>query len=287
VRRPARLAPPVARVPRFDHVFLYFFENQDYDAMVGNTRQAPYFNSLIAHGSLLADTFAEEHPSDGNYLAIAGGSTFGIPLTDPLEENPRFTVDRRNLGDLITAAHESWKDYAQGANGPCDDTVHGSYWNDDPEFMYFRDVRTRPAYCAQHLVPLTQMYTDLAHASTTPSFDWVEPDDCTDMEGCGIASGDHFLKSTLGRIESSPAWTTQRSLVIITFDEDAYDHEHPAQRIATVVFGSKDVRSGYVSHVRYTHYSLLRTIESALGLGTMTLNDRYARPVNDVFDAAP
>ena len=50
------------------------------------------------------------------------------------------------------------------------------------------------------------------------------------------------------------------------------------------------MRQGYVSHVRYTHYSLLRTIEAALGLGTLTANDRYAEPVNDVFlpgQAAP
>ncbi|MGD0238885.1 MAG: hypothetical protein ABSB59_01000 [Streptosporangiaceae bacterium] len=43
------------------------------------------------------------------------------------------------------------------------------------------------------------------------------------------------------------------------------------------------MRPGYVSKVRYTHYSLLRTIEAALGLGTLTQNDRYAQPVNDVF----
>jgi hypothetical protein len=44
-----------------------------------------------------------------------------------------------------------------------------------------------------------------------------------------------------------------------------------------------------VSHVRYTHYSLLRTIEAALGLGTLTPNDRYAQAMNDVFghQAAP
>lgn len=286
VRHPAVLAPPVAHIPHFDHVFLYFFENEDYSKIVGNTKQAPYFNSLIPDGSLLADTFAEEHPSDGNYLAIAGGSTFGIPLTDPLEENPRYTIDRRNLGNLIGAAHESWKDYAQGANGPCDDTVHGSYWNDDPEFMYFRNVRTRPKYCAAHLVPLTEMYSDLKSASTTPSFDWVEPDDCTDMEGCGITAGDQFLKHTFGQIKNSPAWKTQRSLLIITFDEDGYDHEHPAQLVPTIVLGSQDVRQGYVSHTRYTHYSLLRTIEAALGLGTLTKNDRYAQPLNDVFDTA-
>ena len=65
----------------------------------------------------------------------------------------------------------------------------------------------------------------------------------------------------------SPAWRTQRSLAIITLDEDGYNHEHPAQRVPTLVLGSDGVRQGYVSHVRYTHYSLLRTIEGALGLG--------------------
>ncbi len=56
------------------------------------------------------------------------------------------------------------------------------------------------------------------------------------------------------------------------------------------MIGSAGIRQGYVSRVRYTHYSLLRTIEAALGTGTLTANDRYAQPVNDVFlpgDAQP
>ena len=69
-------------------------------------------------------------------------------------------------------------------------------------------------------------------------------DDCDDMEGCGIRAGDQFLASQLGAIMASPAWRTQRSLAIITFDEDAYDHEHPAQRVATLVLGSAGVRAG-------------------------------------------
>jgi YVTN family beta-propeller protein len=282
-RRPPRLAPPVSHVPRYDHVFLYYFENQDYNKIVGNTKQAPFLNSLIPQGSLLSNLYAEEHPSDGNYVALAGGSTFGMPLDDPLEENPTYGINHRNLGDLIVGAHETWKQYSQSANGPCDDTVHGSYWDDDPELMNFTDVRTRHAYCASHLLPLEQLRPDLAHTTTTPNFSWVVPNDCTDMEGCGIASGDRFLESTLGAIMRSPAWTTQRSLAIITFDEDAYDHERPAQRVATLVLGSAGVRKGFVSHTRYTHYSLGRTIERALGLGPMTKNDRYAQPLNDVF----
>jgi YVTN family beta-propeller protein len=285
VRRPP-LTPPAAHVPRYQHVFLFYFENEDLGSVLGNTRQAPYLNSLVPRSSLLANFFAEEHPSDANYLALAGGSAFGIPLTDPLELNPQYTIRARNIGDLIGARHETWKAYLQSANGPCDDTVHRSYWNDDEPMTYFADVRGRPAYCAAHLLPLPALRTDLASAATTPSFTWVAPDDCADMEGCGIRAGDRFLATELGAIMRSPAWRTQRSLAIITFDEDGYDHERPAQRVLTLMLGS-DVRPGYVSHVRYTHYSLLRTIEAGLGLGILGRNDRYAQPVNDVFSHGP
>jgi len=278
-----RLVPPAVRVPRYQHVFLFYFENQDFRSVIGNTRQAPYLNGLLPRGSLLADSFAEEHPSDGNYLAMAGGSTFGVPPTNPLEANPRYTIAARNIGDLLDASHRSWKEYLQSANGPCDDTVHGYYWNDDLPMTYFGDVRDRPAYCSAHILPLEALPADLATAASTPSFAWLGANDCSDMEGCGIRAGDRFLAAELGAVMRSPAWRTQRSLAIITFDEDAYDHERRAQRVPTIILGSAGVRQGYVSHARYTHYSLLRTIEAALGVGTLTRNDRYAHPANDVF----
>src|SRR5580693_7464961 len=277
------LTPPAARVPRYQHVFLFYFENEDFHQIVGNTRQAPYLNRLLRRGSLLGQFYAEEHPSDGNYLALAGGSTFGVPLDDPAEENPQYTIGARNISDLIDGAHETWKTYLQSAAGPCDDTVHGYYWDDDQPMMYFAGVRERPAYCAAHVVPLASLAMDLRKTSTTPNFAWVSPDDCSDMEGCGIKAGDDFLKAELSQIMRSPAWTRQRSLAIITFDEDAQDHQHPAQRVATIVLGSRGVRQGYVSPVRYTHYSLLRTVEGALGLGTLTANDSFAQPINDIF----
>src|SRR5215831_14664393 len=287
VRRPPPLTPPPAHVPGYQHVFLFYFENEDLGSVLGNTKQAPFLNSLVPRSSVLANFFAEEHPSDANYLALAGGSAFGVPLTDPLELNPQYTIHARNIGDLIGARHETWKAYLQSANGPCDDTVHRYYWNDDEPMTYFADVRGRPAYCAAHLLPLPALRTDLASAATTPDFTWVAPDDCADMEGCGIRAGDRFLATELGAIMRSPAWRTQRSLAVITFDEDGYDYEHPAQRVLTLMLGSDGVRAGYVSHVRYTHYSLLRTIEGALGLGILSRNDRYAQPVNDVFGHGP
>ena len=122
----------------------------------------PYYNSLLAQGSELGAMYAEEHPSDGNYLALAGGNVFGIPLTDPAEVNSQYTIRAANLGSRVDAAGETWKTYEQSSAGPCDDTVHGYYWDDDLPMMYFADVRDRPAYCSAHVVPLEAMATDLA-----------------------------------------------------------------------------------------------------------------------------
>ena len=38
VRRPPPLAPPPAHIPRYQHVFLFYFENQDFGSVIGNTR---------------------------------------------------------------------------------------------------------------------------------------------------------------------------------------------------------------------------------------------------------
>jgi hypothetical protein len=91
------------------------------------------------------------------------------------------------------------------------------------------------------------------------------------------------LQQTIGDIFASPAWKTQRSLLVVTFDEDGYDLERPAQLIPTVVVASQGVRAGSVVSTRYDHYNLLRTIEGVLGLGTLTANDAYAEPMADLF----
>jgi hypothetical protein len=106
-------------------------------------------------------------------------------LTAPATKVPGYTIDAPNIGHLVTAKGETWKAYPQSANGPCDDTVHGYYWDDDQPILYVKDVRDRPSCCAQHFVPLEELSVDLAHARTTPSFAWVPPDDCSDMEGGG------------------------------------------------------------------------------------------------------
>lgn len=276
---PGPVLIPSAHVPGYDHVFVVMLENQNYSGIIGNTHQAPYLNSLRRKGASLTQAYGETHPSDPNYIALAGGSLFDVNTNTPFTS----TVNAPNIGDLVTQTGGRWRGYMENANGACDTTAHGAYSIDDLPFYFFNDVKNNAASCRQHLVPLTTMSQDLQRTSTTPNLSWLSADDCDDMEGCGVKAGDTWLSHTLPTIFNSPAWRTQRSLLVVTFDEDAADGQQQSQRIPTLILGSRGVRPGSSSNVRYTHYSVLRTLEAALGLPTLTKNDQYATPINDIW----
>src|SRR5262249_23296588 len=226
-----RLVAPASNVPTFDHVFFVFMENEnalDSEAPAGSgdyiidNPAAPYLNETLAReGSLLKEAYATTHPSDPNYLAVTGGSTFGWTT------NPQVGVDMvdgRHLGDLLDAAGKTWRGYADGAAGPCDVTIHndragGYYLPDGDPFLLYRSVAADPARCAEHTAPLSALGEDLASIRTTPTLVWFAADDVDNMEGGGVAAGDRWLGRTLPEIFNSAAWTDSRSLLIISWDE--------------------------------------------------------------------
>ncbi len=277
--------PPPAHVPRFDHVFLIMMENTDFRQVIGDRKDAPYLNALAARGTVLANYQAVYHPSDENYLAIAGGDTF---VTGG-QYFPNIHIASRNLGDLLESVGRSWKAYEQGMGVPCNTTTHYDkyYEPDDAPFFNFTDIRANTARCRTHLVPLRNWFADLRRTAATPAFAWLAADDYDDGEASGNGSPqslrvqDAWLRKTLAPLFRSAAWRDQKSLLIITWDEsNTLKNDH----VATIVVGSRHtVRAGYVSARRYDHYSTARVIEAALGLPSLTSNDAYARPFNDVF----
>ena len=66
-----------ASVPPFNHVFVVTMENHSYGQIVGSS-SAPYINGLAKSYGLATNYRAVSHPSLPNYLALTGGSTFGI-----------------------------------------------------------------------------------------------------------------------------------------------------------------------------------------------------------------
>ncbi len=130
----------------------------------------------------------------------------------------------------------------------------------------FTDISGSVARC--------NLVTNLAGFSpTAASFELVVPNMTNDMHDGTVAQGDAFLRAFVPRITTSPAFAT--SLLLITWDEGS-TNLGGGGRVATIVI-SPSVRAGYRSGVLHTHYSLLRTIENAWGLGCLanacTAND--------------
>lgn len=287
------LATPVSTVPAYDHVFVVQMENTNFSQVIGDTSDAPFINGLANRGTLLTNYSGTYHPSDENYLAIAGGSDF----VEGAVYWPNIKVASPHLGDSLEAIGKTWKAYEQGMGTPCNlATQYDSYYEpDDAPFINFTDISSNTARCQAHLFDTTQLTTDLQSAATTPNFAWLAADDYNDGEASGDGSStslqvqDAWLKQTLQPIFSSPAWTGQRSLLVLTWDEsdDPLALPEEGNHIATILVDSQGlVRPGYGSGVSYNHFNTGATIERALGLPTLTANDGYAAPINDAF-AAP
>jgi hypothetical protein len=284
------LTAPASAVPQFDHVFIVMMENTDYMQVIGDTHDAPFINTLASQGTLLTNYSGVYHPSDENYLAVAGGATF----VQGAIYYPNIHVSAQHIGDEIETSGKTWKAYEQGMGTPCNtkNNVDSYYEPDDAPFINFTDIASNTARCQAHLFDTTQLTTDLQSTATTPNFAWIAADDYYDGEASGNGSAasvqvqDHWLQQTLQPIFNSPAWTAQRSLLILTWDESS---SYSANHVGTILVGSQGlVRVGAVSDTSYNHYGTGRTIENALGLAPLTANDRYALPLNDAFaESAP
>jgi acid phosphatase len=268
VRMPAQASV----LPPIDHVFVIVMENHAYGEVVGSA-SAPYFNSQIPSGALGESYFAVAHPSLPNYLSLIGGSTFGTT-----SDCTTCLVSAPNIADNVEAAGRTWKAYMESMPSPCFVGDSYPYMQKHNPFIYFNDIRTNSARCGQHVVPYSQMSTDLKSATTTPNYAFITPNMCNDTHDCAVSSGDAWLSAQVPLILGSPAFKTQHSLLAIVWDED---DSSASNQVPLLLLGPA-AGAGTKSLVSYSHYSLLHTIETGLGLPTMTTNDATA-PMTDLL----
>ena len=121
-------------------------------------------------------------------------------------------------------------------------------------------------------VPFTQWPTDF---TTLPTLSFVVPNICNDMHDCSISTGDTWLKN---HINTYAQWAkTHNSLLVVTFDED--DHSQSNQ-IPTIFYGQHAATGNFSEHI--THYTVLRTLESAYGLACVA-NSCNTSPITDIW----
>ena len=260
-------------VPPLDHVFVIVMENTSYSSIIGNGA-APYINSLVASGGLATNYFAITHPSLPNYLSLTGASTYGIT-----SDCTTCWVNATNIADNIEAVGKTWKAYQESMPSACFVGDSYPYAQKHDPFIYFNDIRNNASRCQSHVVPYNQLASDLRSAATTPNYAFITPNMCNDMHDCSIQTGDAWLQQQVPNILNSAAFSQQHSLLALTWDEDDFSGSN---QVPLILLGA-GVASGLRSSLGYNHYSLVHTIEAALGASTLTSNDANATTISDLF----
>jgi hypothetical protein len=243
-------------------IAVILMENEEYGDIIGSP-DTPYINRLARRDALALQMYGISHPSLPNYLALTGGSTFGIDsdCTD-------CSVPATNLVDQLAAKGISWRAYMEGLPHPC---FHGggagNYAKKHDPFMYYDDIAGNPARCSQ-VVALSRLSAD-ERAGTVPRFTWITPDLCHDMHDCSTATGDHFLA---GLVPGLLRALGPRGLLVITWDEGSSDDGccrlARGGHIATILAGP-EARPGARLRAPTDHYSVLQTIEDIFGMARL------------------
>ena len=287
--------------PRYDHVFLVVMENEGYNQMAGNP-YAPILNALANDYGVATDYRGVADPSEPNYVAMLGGSAFGISSDDPYWF-PGQTVNAANLMSQLEGIGKTWRGYFEsmpypGYRGYCyPDKCNGipdadtQYVSKHNGIVNFANMQTPSEFGKMY--PLTQLSADLS-SGTLSNFSYIVPNECNDMHGAPpwcvdssnidtvqqsrlIAQGDKFVGEIVSQITSSSIWQKGNNAIVITFDEG----NNATSRVLTVVVTSHGPRR-FQDNTAYSHYSLLASLQQTFGVGCL-LNSCTANPMAKLF----
>lgn len=268
-------APSPPKNTAIAHVVLIVEENKTASEII-DSPQAPYINQLINQGALATNYSAVTNPSLPNYIILTSGSAAGI-TSDCNPPGRTCQAAVKSIADSIEGSGRSWKMYAEDMPSSCFIGNVGKYVVKHNPFVYYPDIRNDEARCNSHVVPLTQFSDDL-NSSKLPNYVFITPNVCSDMHDCSVKTGDDWLSQNVPKILSSDAFTKERSLLIVTWDEG-----NTSDNKVVALFAGSAAKSGYTTDAAYNHYSLLRTIEDQWGLKPLTLNDQQAQPMNNMI----
>jgi hypothetical protein len=159
-------------------------------------------------------------------------------------------------------------------------------------FVYFQSVQEGyiPGNTLDNSVDFegaSGLYADLA-SGHVPTFSFIAPNQCNDQHGRGnagafcnfdptdngsqaglnpalIIRGDVTVRKLVTAIRSSPVWHTGKNAIVVLWDENDYSTAPETNQVPLIVDTNYGVR-GTVSDTRYTHFSLLKTLEAGFRL---------------------
>ena len=276
-------------------VFLIVIENKNAVGTGGvyGSPAAPYINHTLFPMAAVSNNYFNppgNHPSLPNYLWMEAGKSFGIRDDGPPSQHSQGT--HAHLSHLLQNAGIPWRAYAESISGNiCPLTTEGGglYQTKHEPFVYFSDVTNgenpHSSYCIQHVRPLGELGSDLQRGAVG-RYNFITPNICHDgHDSCGgdeVAHIDGWLRSFLPEIFNSAQYKQGHVVVFLVTDEAA-NGDGPIPFLAL----GQGVKRGYRNEIRYTHSSLLRTLEEIFHVGPLLGNAASANDLRDLFNGLP
>jgi len=301
----------------FEHVFVVIEENQNYDEIIGNTKDLPYLNSLAAKYGVATNYYANTHPSINNYFYLTTGrSGTRSPWVGALADKFPGEVAGDNIASILSANGKTWKAYAESIpRAGYLDGDHFPYVKRHNPFAYFENVRrgkvaSGQASPAANIVPFESFADDLKHDSL-PDYSFIVPNLFNDGHHDPVTQqsapcGDHmalqgidgWLKTNVEPLIESK--TFQRGgLLVIVFDEGCetgpkadwrYDPNRRDRKggghIPALIISSR-TPAGTTLDGLYHHESILRLSLRALGVEQFPWGAKTAPDMDGFFTAKP
>ncbi|TLZ86064.1 MAG: hypothetical protein E6K05_00185 [Methanobacteriota archaeon] len=256
---PDHAAPPgpisVETSNNFDQLVVVLMENRNLNEVYG---PATYLTQL-------ADTFAFStgwtsitNPSQPNYIALIGGSTFGVS-----GDGNHPNLNHPTIVDLLENAGKTWKAFAEDASGTgCG--LNPPRGEDHFPFLSFTTITGNASRCANLLPGSSNEVISAFNAGT--NFIWLTPNDCNNMHSCSVAQGDAWIASWVPALLAAMAG--KKAALLITFDEGYTTPPY----VYTAFIGTA-ANLAYKSSAAYPHYSFAKLLEDVWGGGNLGQND--------------
>lgn len=243
-----RVVLRAAALPTYSHVVIVIEENRSQATIIGN-KATPFINALAAGGAMMAQSFAETHPSEPNYLALFAGNTFGLTK----DSCPVDAGAAPNLASELLAAGHTFGGYSEDLPSVGSTACSaGKYARKHVPWVNFSNV---PANLS---VPFSA-FPAAGGYPNLPTISFVIPNNDNNMHDGSIAQGDAWLNTNMTAYAN---WAkANNSLLIVTWDED---DGGPRNQIPTVFYGAHIQPGTYNETI--SHYNVLATLEAMYGL---------------------
>ncbi len=267
----AGISHAASAVPALDRVVWIWLEGVSFS----EGSSGPFLKNILRNQpSVRFSGFQPVNPStQGNAIAMIAGSDLGV------KDNELTRIFSPTLVDLLESKGIPWKVYAEDFPGACYLSPGlGNYKRYRVPFLSVDRIQS-DRYLCMNILNYSNYQDDLKNG-TLARFSVIIPN--LKNSGAFGDSGavDAGLKTILNPILRNEDLMNRTTFVLSTINPAASRQDAPF----AMVFGKTVKDYGRVVKDPVNHYSVLRTLEEGLGLGSLNQEDAKATPLEGFWN---